>query len=814
MSILVDETFLRTVPAGKRERVLEKLRDFVRAWQESGYDVHKLGNGYSIYKIKSTEDIYKFRMNDGDRILFTFLSKQGRWGSTKGFRMDGMAEDNLLILRYCEHDRAVLEARRMQLVLHPTSLALAEASPAVADMEENLFDQYAAAIYQDYQYMPDRSIVQIITADRLGELGKLRQEETYYYLSDAQYEILQKPLPVFLFGCAGSGKTTINVRKLYAMTQMPQENGRKASIGYFTYSEQLEAEVKECTTYFFQQEGQAASLEQIEFWSVCRFLQDKNQQGWSLHYRRFAKWYQRLGRWKYDPFAVWREIRGIIKGMIGLDWGFDTPGALSKRQLSYKEYVLLGDQYSVFGRTERGNLYKIAQLYQRWLDKNAEADDNDLTNALLEKVQRGEMPKYDYVVIDEIQDLTEREIFLLYRLVKNPYHIFWSGDSNQTVNATYFAPHRLTSLLLKDGRSMRADGKAILTLNYRCAPPIVDLANAWVSLRKKALHRDKFDKKYDYAELPVQIEDAETAYPVLLRPTEENKQQLFWAVEQRSYATILVNDEAGKEKLRQRGIENVFTISEIKGIEKEYIVCYNLISDHVGCWKKIFKGEIPTECLYRYRYLFNAFYVGITRARHFLCFVEDHAGDIYETLTPYLDYVDCYGERALHLRAASGRGDFQKEGARLERNHAYAQAIAAYQRAGNDDAVLRCQSLLWQEQGEFKKAADGFYSLRDYENALRCYRRQNDIAGMVQSQILLRRPYREILDACQGDNKRISTIIFGQQDEALAYLYWKSYREYLEPGWHQAITGILPDIQHSWAIIEKTLRQGERDYVK
>ena len=58
--------------------------------------------------------------------------------------------------------------------------------------------------------------------------------------------------------------------------------------------------------------------------------------------------------------------------------------------------------------------------------------------------------KFDFVLVDEVQDLTETEIFFLTTLVKTPENIVFAGDIHQMVNFNSFSFDRLKNLYYKN----------------------------------------------------------------------------------------------------------------------------------------------------------------------------------------------------------------------------------------------------------------------------------------------------------------------------------------------------------------------------
>ena len=807
MAILVDRSFVKSIPAGKEHIVLNKLAQFVAALQACNYDFAAMPHSFSIWKIRGIDGLYKFRMNDGDRILFAFFSK--RQAAAIGFREELFpGKIRILILRYCCHDEAVLCGRRMQMKLEKADvLPLPEDAAAVGT--ENGFDAYAAEVYREYRYIADQTIIHVVSDGNVCRLASLPQQETFYYLSDEQYAVLKKPLPVFLFGCAGSGKTTLNVRKLYDWCCDDDAEAGGIRIGYFTYSDLLRKEVEGSLRCLLKEEGRLDRVGSVQFWDIQGFLLEQMQEKRLLHFLEFQKWYTYNIRKNYDAFAVWQEIRGIIKGMLGLDWGMDSADAGYPRMMERSYYLSLGPQFSVFDKSDREDIYQIAERYHIWLQNKGISDDDDLATSLLEKRLLQLAGRYDYVMIDEIQDLTEKEILLLYRLAKNPYQVFWSGDSNQTVNATYFAPHRLRTLFKKDAHEITGDCEAMLTLNYRCAEPIVALANRIIRMRSQALRKDKTDKKFAYEERPVHLAEEITQQPMVLVNTLANGENLLHRASLCHYVGILVNDEMTKNQLAERGIRNVFTVAEIKGIEKDYIVCYNLISDYRNIWEDIVQDEIPPSGLYRCRYFFNLLYVAITRARKYVCFFEEKESSFYEAIEGFTDTIAVFDREKLHLDRTSSSQEYFDEGKRLEEAHSYAQAIDCYQQSCFEDAVQdikRCTCFAARERGEYRAAAQGFLDIGEYQLALQCYEAVTDQEGILRCSILLGQPYERLV-ALSGDEITLRRRAFSMKGLEIVPLYMERYQTYLS---HTQAGWIAAQQQHFAAGLEHIKKNVER----
>ena len=158
-------------------------------------------------------------MNDNARVLFTFLPKDADELRSIGIRSEIYDQyeltDGLMLLEYCEHDEAIRRAKRYRNFADRATVMKIHAENTNQDSElEQNFNGWLAERYQAYAYLPEKQIIQIVPDQEFPRLMEMHKSEREFYLNDEQFRILQQPFPVMLFGCAGSGKTTLNAYKL------------------------------------------------------------------------------------------------------------------------------------------------------------------------------------------------------------------------------------------------------------------------------------------------------------------------------------------------------------------------------------------------------------------------------------------------------------------------------------------------------------------------------------------------------------------------------------------------------------------------
>lgn len=764
MKIVVSEKFKKSIPQEKKSIVKSKLIKFTEELKEKNFQLKNISNGFSVWKVRGTNNIYKFRIDKSNRILFTFTSKI-KW------TIDEYEDDeNLLILDYCSHDEQIHRSKNIKLNVGYIDLENTD----YTDQEKEVFYDEIDNIYENYYYDQSSSIVSIYDDTELEKIFGYNSKEIIYKLNKEQTEILKTQMPLFLFGSAGSGKTTVGIRKIHSIYNL--ENKK---IAYFTYSNMLKADTKNIFDFLCEKSKKYNVSSEIEFYDITTYLQHITNNKKVINYIGFKKWLDDKNilthlKSNIDPFIIYREIRGIIKGFIDINWEIEKLNKILDKEV----YFNLPNKISTFN--DKNLAYNIALRYQSWLDENNFVDDNDLSFYAIELIKNNKLKKYDFLVIDEIQDLTEKQIYFLYKLVKNPINVIFSGDFNQTINATYFNTNRIKSLFKLHNKDIKFSEK-VLTTNFRCDQEIVKLANKITSLRIEKLYKNK----NDYYESFINLGFEDNIKPIFLKRTNFNKENLLKTADKRHYVAIVVCDEFEKEKLKyELNIKNnVFTVSEIKGIEVPYVVCYNIISKYNDKWNDILK-EVDFDKHHLYRYYFNLFYVAITRARKNLCFYEEKDCKLYDYLFDFIDYIDKFDENTLNLNIESDKKDYLKAGLDYEANGLYKQAINQYKRCDINVAnnnIIRCNALIIKNEGNYLKAGDILFDIKEFTLSLECYIACNSDIGIIKNLLFLKDSYEDILDECNNLNIDILDILFNKiNDNKILNKFYDVYNKYLE----------------------------------
>ncbi|HNZ49905.1 MAG TPA: AAA family ATPase [Bacilli bacterium] len=279
------------------------------------------------------------------------------------------------------------------------------------------------------------------------------------------------------------------------------------------------------------------------------------------------------------------------------------------------------------------DLIKLKQEYNKILKTYNLYDDNDCAKAILNyEIENSQ--KYDGIVIDEVQDLTEIQIMAIAKLLKKgSNNIYFFGDPNQTINPTIYHFGRFNSYLYEDEeQNKRNINQIILKKTHRCGPNLLDYINHLVKLRKDfKLTTNTEDLIKEESE---RIGEFDGHFACLIEKKELIDFVLITLKDATDYY-LIVDNEKSKEKVIEgikalegdsydNNIENqIITVQNSKGLESESVVIFNLISDNID----IFNNLINETNNKVSSMTFNKFYVSVTRAKNSIIICEEGLGD-------------------------------------------------------------------------------------------------------------------------------------------------------------------------------------------
>ena len=262
---------------------------------------------------------------------------------------------------------------------------------------------------------------------------------------DEQEAVRRLPAPVVLVGSAGSGKTAVTLAKLR------EASGR---VLYVTQSAYLAQSARE----LYDAHGYDNPEQEVEFLSYREFLETLHvPPGRELNFNSFSGWFDRhraaakaLG--EMDAHALFEEFRGVI-------------GAQAGGPLTLPQYLELGTRQSLLAPAARETAHALFGRYRQWL---AETDQFDL-NLVAHDWRARAHPSYDFIVIDEVQDLTSVQLALVLACLKAPGQFLLCGDSNQIVHPNFFSWAAVKTLFWHGlaGAAAQSQQLHVLQANFR-----------------------------------------------------------------------------------------------------------------------------------------------------------------------------------------------------------------------------------------------------------------------------------------------------------------------------------------------------------
>ncbi|VFQ92350.1 unnamed protein product [Cuscuta campestris] len=422
-----------------------------------------------------------------------------------------------------------------------------------------------------------------------------------------------------------------------------------------------------------------------------------------------------------DVSKVFTEIISHIKGAFQACEESDA-------KLSRDKYISMSDKrISTLNEKKREAIYDIFLDYEKMKKKRGEFDFADLVNDIHLQLneENWEGDKLDFVYIDEVQDLTMRQILLFKYVCQNVDEGFiFSGDTAQTIaKGVDFRFEDIRTLfyeefVMKQKWGMHVTEKghiakvSCLLQNFRTHAGVLKLAQSVI------------DILYHYFPLSIDALAPETSLiygeaPVLLRHgSNENaiatvlgnsvgisSKVAGFGAEQ----VILVRDEFVKKEVADLAGKQalVLTILESKGLEFQDVLLYNFFgSSPLGNQWRVVYDFMSTKRLelvdMRFLESFPCFteerhavlcselkqlYVAITRTRQRLWICES----VEEFSKPMFEYWEKMGLVEVRdlddsfvraMRKASTPEQWKDRGIKLLWEKNYEMAIICFERAG------------------------------------------------------------------------------------------------------------------------------------
>jgi len=399
--------------------------------------------------------------------------------------------------------------------------------------------------------------------------------------------------------------------------------------------------------------------------------------------------------------------------------------------LTFQEYNLLGKKRAPNFLYDRKEIYSIAEYYQSRLEEQGLWDEIDLCKSAIQLLNTSkDRFLYDLVVCDEVQDFSDIQLSLIFRLAKSCRGIFLAGDLKQVINPSGFRWEEVKKKFYE--RAVQVPEVFNLNLNFRSVGNIVKLSNALLDLKQGliGLSSGELREEWKFNGKP----------GVLIYGIKEeemvNKIKITGAGQ-----IILVRTAHEKNKLKKAlGTELIFTINEAKGLEFDTVFFWKFCHDKktAGIWRKI-KNEAHFEQSHypHIKHELNLLYVAITRARNTLIIYDGVKSSEVWDIETFRDKLYRTEEKeALSeiWQKVSSPSEWEEQGAYFYEREYYSAAVECYRNSGNIEKTEIAEAFLYagkknygkaaqffEKYGYRKKAAQNYELNRDYEKALKLW---------------------------------------------------------------------------------------------
>jgi hypothetical protein len=610
VNVFVSETCYRQVYGSAKGSSARRVDDFNRLVARlqaarTRDDLQVKGLGTKKYR-SLNHDVYGVDLNNGltaERVIFLFvepddLAVEGQIGR---YRLPG--EDESVLLCYCsEHDS---QHRHAQLVGQAAGRG---AAPDVA------------------QVLPSTAVAELERVERLevpwrtfgpGDLEHYGSPRTPVLTEDKfriVADVLSRPGPVLVTGAAGSGKTELGLRLMAEVADLLPNEPR---LLYLTFSPALVAEVQTRCPALLRPRATFltfdALLRSLASDGAARFAGPAAFERFAAALReRPAMGGRERGRMlrlldERGVGCAYAEVYGVVGGSMGPAW--DRPVVPGDASAEGPDPLMPLDLYlglpaersNLADEGERRAAWWLADAFARWCAAAGLCDRN--AAALAAAGRAGSAARFDLVVADEVQDLTEVQLELLFRLAGGRADtgrdalLFMTGDANQVLSPTGFDARR-TLRLDPSVRLARLQG------NFRNSAVVCELANAVGELRAAS---PRLVARRAVVDAPEQSFNRSTGRTLWWVGDDEER---LLAMADEAANVALVCDGPTWRRLHAKSA-SVFTVEQVKGMEFENVILYGTLAGSERRFDALFEEGPKDPSLHR---VLNKLYVGLTRS--------------------------------------------------------------------------------------------------------------------------------------------------------------------------------------------------------
>ena len=419
------------------------------------------------------------------------------------------------------------------------------------------------------------------------------------------------------------------------------------------------------------------------------------------------------------------------------------------------------------GLIDRGTLYDLAQHYQHALAVRGLSEDTDAARQLLAHID--EFPKYDYVMVDEVQDYTFVQLILLSRLCRRMEGLLFAGDANQVLHSVSFTWQQARQAIWKAWKCPPPEPVTI-DYNYRNPQPVTELANT--VLKRRAIELGMPISAPTLSNQPL------TPRPIrLVLPQAGIEALLAELASKIGSLGIISKYESGDIFINDIKLERLFRPESAKGLEFNVVCLVNFNEDY----KELVAGTKDSSRCKRHL-LFNEVYVSVTRARAQLLLLDRRRlwAGLWEShdlhrLIDDAESADSLSRLVTARFENRTRQDWEFDAMQFEEARAYKAAGECWERSGRPEKA----AFNYERGGRLDKALDIYRSIQRFEEGARValrLRKNKDAAEFLELAGQLTKAAE--LWASLGRNSRAAQLARRAAEEGLPGGDWSMVGKY------------------------------------
>ncbi|PWA72412.1 uvrD-like Helicase, ATP-binding domain, P-loop containing nucleoside triphosphate hydrolase [Artemisia annua] len=514
---------------------------------------------------------------------------------------------------------------------------------------------------------------------------------------------------------------------------------------------------------------------------------------------------------KLDSSRVFTEIISHIKGGL-------LAGECSDGKVSYEGYCLLAkSRSSTLTREKREIVYNLFQAYEKMKSERGEFDLGDFVNDIHRRLKNGNYKgdQMDFVYIDEVQDLSMRQLSLFRYICQNVDEGFmFAGDTAQTIaKGIDFRFQDIRSLFYKEFLSTRTSElheKGLvseikqLKQNFRTHAGVLDLAQSVIDIMYHYYIQsiDKLEPEISLlsGEPPVLLESGkdENAIVTIFGGSGSGEDIVGFGAEQ-AILDVLLYNFFGTSPLKEQW-------RVIYGYMKQYDWLKDKLPQSIPAFNEARHSVLCSEL--------KQLYVAITRTRQRLWICENNQ----KLSKPMFDYWKKRGlvqvkklddSVAQAMRVASSPQEWRERGKKFFYGNNFVMASMCFERAGdtmweklakasglrasayqmrgtNHEAFqgyVREAAGIFESIGKLELAASCYCDLEEYERAGKIYVSTPGKIDAAAECFILAGCYSEAVEAYAKDDKISNCLSVCKEgklfEKGLQYInYWKEHSSF------------------------------------